>query len=298
MSQGFTKVPNDAIRQLAKLSDGAFRLLVTIMSYDWERGNGCTASMETLAEHMGCTRVTASRRLADLKKAKLVDVTPVSGGTSVIRVTSAQGVSLAIQGCNTGDTGGCIADDTGVVSVAIQGCIADDTGVVSLAIHEEDSGKKTKEEDQSKTPLKSPKGDGDGGNMLGETPDDPKRKAQVIAEQFELFWSDYPRKVGKAKALKAWRKLGARDRKAAIEGATVMGEVWAHASAERKQYIPHPTTWLGQGRWTDDRSEWHRMATGSSVGVAYKGELGEWQRLKADIDAAKARQAKEARNGS
>lgn len=71
--------------------------------------------------------------------------------------------------------------------------------------------------------------------------------------RFVEFWSSYPRKVGKQAALRIWRKLNPDDElleqmKRAIR--------WQSATEQwRKQggrFIPHPATWLNQGRWQDE----------------------------------------------
>lgn len=69
---------------------------------------------------------------------------------------------------------------------------------------------------------------------------------------FEDFWKNYPRKVGKEAALRAWVKLGPD--KVLV---TWMLESLAKQSASiqwRKdggQYIPHASTWLNGKRWED-----------------------------------------------
>ncbi len=71
---------------------------------------------------------------------------------------------------------------------------------------------------------------------------------------FAWFWQQYPRRVARAQAIKAWDKLKPDEAtKAQI----------LHDLARRKQsdqqwlkdggaFIPHPTTYLNQGRWTDE----------------------------------------------
>ena len=66
---------------------------------------------------------------------------------------------------------------------------------------------------------------------------------------FDLFWKEYPRKVGKEAARKAFAKI------------KVPVETLIDAIAKQKQsdqwkrgYIPNPATWLNQGRWEDDLS--------------------------------------------
>jgi hypothetical protein len=69
---------------------------------------------------------------------------------------------------------------------------------------------------------------------------------------FQKFWSAYPRKVGKDAAAKAFEKrkvdyvlLGAI--MAALEEQK-QSQQWQRDGG---QYIPHPATWLNQGRWQD-----------------------------------------------
>ena len=70
---------------------------------------------------------------------------------------------------------------------------------------------------------------------------------------FDTFWTAYPVKVGKDAAKRAFTK-----RKPTAE---LLGEM-LNAIAEQKtslawikedgQFIPHPATWLNQGRWMDE----------------------------------------------
>ena len=69
---------------------------------------------------------------------------------------------------------------------------------------------------------------------------------------FERFWLTYPRKVGKTAALKAWKaalKDGA-DPEEIIAGVQPAIDQWRRENRDAK-FIPHPTTWLNQGRWAD-----------------------------------------------
>jgi CheY-like chemotaxis protein len=69
---------------------------------------------------------------------------------------------------------------------------------------------------------------------------------------FEHFWKAYPKKVSKAQALKAFRKL---DPDYALLDAMLDAidqqkytEQWAKNDG---QYIPYPATWLAGRRWED-----------------------------------------------
>lgn len=66
---------------------------------------------------------------------------------------------------------------------------------------------------------------------------------------FEDFWSAYPRKVGKLAALREWQKLNP-----SAETVQEIGKAlaWQCETWDDPQYIPHPRTWLHQGRWMDE----------------------------------------------
>lgn len=68
---------------------------------------------------------------------------------------------------------------------------------------------------------------------------------------FDTFWSAYPRKVGPKAALKAWH--AAKDKPCITDilnaiGRAKQSEQW---TKDNGQFIPHPATWLNQGRWAD-----------------------------------------------
>ena len=77
-----------------------------------------------------------------------------------------------------------------------------------------------------------------------------KAKKTRYTEGFEQFWTAYPRKVGKGGAFKAFLKADQP-----IAGLLVAVEKQKRSEQWRKeggQYIPHPATWLNQGRWDDE----------------------------------------------
>lgn len=73
------------------------------------------------------------------------------------------------------------------------------------------------------------------------------------APGFEEFWSAYPRRVGKDAALKAFAKRkpdeGLLDRMLCAIKAQNASEAWRKDAG---QFIPHPSTWLNEGRWQDE----------------------------------------------
>ncbi len=87
---------------------------------------------------------------------------------------------------------------------------------------------------------------------------------------FELFWSLYPRRVGKALAKAKWQQITGngmlakcRDRDGntlEVELQATPEEIIEGAKAYRfdcvdtetpPRFIAHPSTWLNQGRWDD-----------------------------------------------
>lgn len=68
--------------------------------------------------------------------------------------------------------------------------------------------------------------------------------------QFEQFWKSYPRRVGKGAARKAFEKaLRLTSFDEIMSG--LIRQLSYYASRE-PQFIPHPTTWLNQERWSDE----------------------------------------------
>lgn len=73
--------------------------------------------------------------------------------------------------------------------------------------------------------------------------------------EFDQFWKAYPKKKGKKAARKAWRL--ARDKPDLVAILNALAEQkkskdWVKQGGE---YIPHPATWLNQGRWEDEVTE-------------------------------------------
>lgn len=72
---------------------------------------------------------------------------------------------------------------------------------------------------------------------------------------FDMFWSAYPRKIGKEKARTSFKTAM---KKATLE--TMLAAIEAQKQSDQwqrdgGQYIPHPSTWLNQGRWEDEVTE-------------------------------------------
>ena len=102
-------------------------------------------------------------------------------------------------------------------------------------------------------------------------PTTPTGDAQALQERrFAEFWKAYPKKVGKASCLKAWKKLKPttelHDHIMTALEAQKRSEQWQR---EGGRYIPNPLTWLNQGRWDDEPTE-----VGAGAAAKPSGTLG------------------------
>lgn len=78
----------------------------------------------------------------------------------------------------------------------------------------------------------------------------------ALRARFERFWASYPRKVGKDGAWAVFQRLRPDD---ALTEAMIEAVERARGSRQwlkdGGQFIPHPRTWLHQGRWQDEGAE-------------------------------------------
>ena len=70
-------------------------------------------------------------------------------------------------------------------------------------------------------------------------------------DPFDEFWNHYPRKVGKDAARKAWAQAVKRADPSHIIAAALRFRHDPNLPTDRG-FIPHPATWLNQGRWDDE----------------------------------------------
>jgi hypothetical protein len=91
-----------------------------------------------------------------------------------------------------------------------------------------------------------------------------KKRIPPSVDGFDLFWNEYPRKVGRGLAVKAWSKAIAKTLPATIMDGLTQWKRSKDFPSEEK-YIPHATTWLNAERWLDqilvDNSNSQRVTT-------------------------------------
>lgn len=107
----------------------------------------------------------------------------------------------------------------------------------------------TTEADTKQTPSKPQADIGIGNRDKGIGNRDITPKAPKGAD-FDVFWLNYPKKVGKDAARKAFSKV-----KVPVE--TLLSAIEQQKCSRQwqedgGQYIPNPATWLNQGRWQDE----------------------------------------------
>jgi hypothetical protein len=68
---------------------------------------------------------------------------------------------------------------------------------------------------------------------------------------FDEFWSKYPRKVAKKAAMQAYARLPMDEQELAVDTLDTHLEYWRLKETE-SDFIPHPATWLNQGRYFDE----------------------------------------------
>ena len=117
------------------------------------------------------------------------------------------------------------------------------------------------------------------------------RKIHLTDERFEEFWSAYPRKVGKAAAYKAWKRIhpdtALFNRMLTAVNAASQTDQWQR---EAGRFVPNPLTWLNQGRWDDDYSPANQPSRPEA-----KGNGNALTRLMAKMEAEEAARSNEIR---
>ena len=86
---------------------------------------------------------------------------------------------------------------------------------------------------------------GQGKQTTSNTKDETKEN---LERRFNLFWSMYPRKVGKKDARTMFKRVNKKESEKLMYGLKRFIE---ENKNTEKRYIPHPSTWINQERWND-----------------------------------------------
>jgi uncharacterized protein YdaU (DUF1376 family) len=79
----------------------------------------------------------------------------------------------------------------------------------------------------------------------------PNTHNKEYIDRFDIFWKQYPRKVAKPNAQKAWNKIKPDDvvLKKMLDAINQQG-----LYSKEIQFVPHPASWLNAQRWEDEIS--------------------------------------------
>ena len=78
-------------------------------------------------------------------------------------------------------------------------------------------------------------------------------RGQSVSGDFERFWQAYPRKVAKQAARRAFARVDVPLER--LLQALEQQKTETQWQRENGRYIPHPVTWLNQGRWEDEPTD-------------------------------------------
>lgn len=111
---------------------------------------------------------------------------------------------------------------------------------------------------------------------------------------FDTFWSAYPKKVGKEKCLN-WFLIHRPNDELLQKMLKTIEEYKNTKQWSNPQYIPHPYTWLNQGRW-DDEIEQETFSSYSKTPIEWEElpELSEEEKRKLEERRIKATTFEEA----
>lgn len=187
--------------------------LLGIANHADRYGGNAYPSLATLALYVGRGEQTVRRAVANLIERGLVEVSRQAGGSEKLH----GGYRPNLYRLNLART---ITDDTPSEERDITG----DRAGVSPAT-----------------------GQGYQGYVSRTVP----QPSENLLSEFELFWSSYPRRVGKLDALKAFEKA----RRLTDLDTIVVAVRRLVAEGREMRFVPHPATWLRQGRWDDETEE-------------------------------------------
>ena len=211
-----------AVKQI-QLSHLQFRILVTMC--DAYGSKGCYLAQDTIAKRVGSTRPSVNRTIKELTELGLITC------KGNIKESGARGsnnyefpMSMPVP-----------LSDTPVPSCDTP-CTVGDTPPVPPAIHPPVPSRYIKHHD-IKHPMKHP---------VKHTP--------IVPSEFDAFYAQYPKKVGRCDAEKAWNKLKPQPSliNRIMNDIVQRVEQGAWCTGKGKQYIPGPAPYLNQQRWCDE----------------------------------------------
>lgn len=94
-----------------------------------------------------------------------------------------------------------------------------------------------------------PNKDGETSQTLLLTETTAKTTHGEVVPPFQVFWHQYPRKLSRQDAFKAWKKIGGDDH---YEKIMISLAAWKKLQQwQEPEFIPYPATWLNSERWKE-----------------------------------------------
>ena len=282
------------------ISDGAFRLYMALLSFDFGRGD-IFPSQELLAERLGISTRSVVRRMEELIAADMVKRTRVSihskkghsknryvlrrwsqpnrmtaGETPDKTVTRETHDANVTSQTSTGDTNVTSTSDTNVTLIRRS---KNNTKV------KEDETSSSDETEQGALDLvvapASPPGDGS------------KSKRSDYPPEFAAFWEAYPKKADKRAALKAWKAAKKRVLVSDTELVTAAQQYREDPNRD-DQFTKNAATWLNADAWlngplpqrrsTQTWTEKRQEQNKSVLKNAYLADYGQRNPMMGEID--------------
>lgn len=200
-----------------RLKGNQLHVFAIIHGFSHSEENEYKGSLQYLCEFTGASRSTVMRSLSELQELGFINKREVyENGVKFNRYKSSVDM--------------CVYFDTPSVKMTPPPCQNDTTPRVKMTPHNIDDNIDDNKEDK-----------------IGIT-----RSASAPLD-FDRFWKAYPLKKAKQAALKAWKKINPDKQLAeTIISAVEKQKRWEDWIRDNGQYIPHPATWLNQGRWEDE----------------------------------------------
>ena len=213
IATGFAAVPNWMIRD-STVSLYAIMVYTALASHSGP--GGIHPSQGVLAEEARCSESSVRRALVELEQLGVVE--------RVRRKDSKGRASNGYLLHPNGHLG--VGEERQEVAVPLTG-----TGLV---------------------PVSGTGGSGQGVHSAPLIEEEPiKKNPSIVSPAFDDFWQVYPRRAGKQAAAAKWEQLAKKgiDLSLVLAGARRFA---ADPNLPEPTFIPHPITWLNQGRWEDD----------------------------------------------
>jgi len=223
---GYTPIAHEILEQLAKhvISSDEWRILVIIFrkTYGWNKKDDWI-SLGQFAEMTGILRQHIPRIIDRLLKRNIIIKRVTQSGSTVTRSGNTLGIKYGLQKD---------FENWRVLPKQVAATGAGNRGVTQ-------PGKRV-------LPEQVPTID----NIQKKL---TKEKTHSI--DFILFYEAYPKKIGRVEAWKKWKILKKSNDFPKIETILKAIELQKETDQWKKdggQFIPHPATWLNQGRWEDE----------------------------------------------